>query len=556
MHQYVYDCRCRRKCFEKVPENDRLDIFTRLHDMKTKDEQDIFIQGLINVHTIQRRRPRKESARSNSAAFKYNVFLQNKRQEVCLTAFLSILAVSAKRVKRIKQLSVAGKSPQDRRGKHPCPKRLPDEVRDTVRQHIESFPTKNSHYAGRPVKYLDAKLNLKIMFDLFKQRHPNVKVSYQFYYHYFKENFKLSFGRPQVDSCCLCEELKLKLKSPHINEANKRCAAAELSVHLRRSRKFYSSLKAEIVEGNKNPNILAIAMDYMQNIQLPVTPVQELFYLRQLTVNMFCIHDIKNNLATLYLYHEGIAKKSPNEVCSFLFDFLRDVPNNIDELHVYSDNCGGQNKNHSLIRFFLALTDTGRFKKIEHIFPIRGHSYLPCDRDFSMISRVLKKNDRIYNIHDITTLIVSSSKSHKFTVKEIHDSSDITDYKTWWLDYYKRTCLSEETVGRAVPRDQKVHFNIQSFHQFIYASERRGCVVAQPFINSLVPHTFRLSHSRCPRAPILPLAPAYPLGKVPINEKKLKDIRKLMPYIPEEEHAFYEDILSWPTVQHNDDDDP
>lgn len=29
-----------------------------------------------------------------------------------------------------------------------------------------------------------------------------------------------------------------------------------------------------------------------------------------------------------------------------------------DELHVYADNYGGQNKNHAVSRFFLAFTDT------------------------------------------------------------------------------------------------------------------------------------------------------------------------------------------------------
>ena len=80
------------------------------------------------------------------------------------------------------------------------------------------------------------------MYELFKQKHPNVKVSYQFYYQYFNENVKLSFGRSQVGSCVF-EELKLKLKSPHLNDASKRCATAELCIHLRRSKKFYSNIK-------------------------------------------------------------------------------------------------------------------------------------------------------------------------------------------------------------------------------------------------------------------------------------------------------------------------
>ena len=61
----------------------------------------------------------------------------------------------------------------------------------------------------------------------------------------------------------------------------------------------------------KNENVLFQALDYMQNISLPKIPVQELFYLRQLMVSVFSIHDVKRNVATLYLYHEGQARKSP-----------------------------------------------------------------------------------------------------------------------------------------------------------------------------------------------------------------------------------------------------
>ena len=111
-------------------------------------------------------------------------------------------------------------------------------------------------------------------------------------------------------------------------------------------------------------------------VPLPVIPVQDTFCLRQLTVNVSCIHDIKQNKAQVYVYHEGKARKSPDEVCSVVHDYLSQVSGEIEEVHVYSDNCGGKNKNQALNRLFLALTDTGKFKKIEHYYPVRGHSCL------------------------------------------------------------------------------------------------------------------------------------------------------------------------------------
>ena len=107
------------------------------------------------------------------------------------------------------------------------------------------------------------------------------------------------------------------------------------------------------------------------------------------------------------------------------------APLQFTEVHVYSDNCGGQNKNHALNRVFLALIDTGRFDRIEQYYPIRGHSYIPCDRDFAVKKRKLKKYDRVYTVHQITELIITSSINGKFTVEEVA-TEDIIDFQKWW----------------------------------------------------------------------------------------------------------------------------
>ena len=65
---------------------------------------------------------------------------------------------------------------------------------------------------------------------------------------------------------------------------------------------------------------------------LPCIPVQKLFFYRQLGVNTFCSHNLATDKADLYQYHEGLARKSPSEVCSFLKDYLSKIPENIKEL--------------------------------------------------------------------------------------------------------------------------------------------------------------------------------------------------------------------------------
>lgn len=541
--------RCTRlKCFQSISEDEQEDILVRLHNLKSKDEQDIFIQSLIDVHDVQRRRPRKgDASRIVDKVFKYHVIVGNNKQEVCYKAFLSLLAVTDKRVKRLRKLSMLGQSPCDKRGKHPSANTLPPETILHMREHIESYPVRESHYCGKVHKYLDARLNAKLMHKMFLEKHPAVKCSYQTFHAFINANYSLSFGRPQIDACCMCEELKTKLRSPHINDKAKRCASAELIIHKRRAEKFYKKLQAD-TSMNNEPHILSLSIDFMQNIQLPVIPVQETFYLRQLTTNVFCIHNNKSHKATVYVYHEGLANKGCNEVCSFLYKFLQDIPSEITELHLFADNCAGQNKNHTLTRLLLYLTDTGRFTKIEQYFPVRGHSFLPCDRDFATIKRTLRKHDRLYSVHELTELIVTSSRTGKFEVCEVQ-AIDIRNFKDWWPLVYKRHVVSEETASRTVPRDQKIYFGISTMMHFSYISQLRGCIIASQFIDGIVKHTFRLSQAGC-QTPHFPPEHAYPTENVPLKALKVRDIAKLLPYVPYEHQEFYQKILLWPTREH------
>uniref|UniRef100_A0A8D8VKU7 Uncharacterized protein n=1 Tax=Cacopsylla melanoneura TaxID=428564 RepID=A0A8D8VKU7_9HEMI len=147
-----------------------------------------------------------------------------------------------------------------------------------------------------------------------------------------------------------------------MEESNGKKRRADPTAYPRNARK-QAKLKGQAQE--QEPHVLSLAIDYMQNLCLPNIPVQEIFYRRQLTVNVFCISNIKDKNAAIYIYHEGNARKSPDKVCSFLHDYLKNVPDKFTEFRLFSDNCAGQNKNQTLCRYLLSLTDTGRFKKVK-----------------------------------------------------------------------------------------------------------------------------------------------------------------------------------------------
>jgi hypothetical protein len=60
----------------------------------------------------------------------------------------------------------------------------------------------------------------------------------------------------------------IKIKSPHLNDVAKRTAVAELVVHKRKSKQFYTALKQEVIthSGKSNAHVAAIAIDFMQNV--------------------------------------------------------------------------------------------------------------------------------------------------------------------------------------------------------------------------------------------------------------------------------------------------
>lgn len=279
----------------------------------------------------------------------------------------------------------------------------------------------------------------------------------------------------------------------------------------------------------------------MQNLQLPKIPVQDLFYLRQLTLNAFQIHNMKSGEGMFYLYHEGEAYKGPNEVCSFLLMYLENIKKvepNIKEVRLFCDNCSGQNKNNVVIRFCQALVDTGMFKKVEIFYPIRGHSFLDNDRDFGVFKRKLAKVDRIYSIREYMELIVKSGKKFKVT---LITHEDIIHFKEWHHKYYKKNLNSIESAS--LPRSEKISFKVSQFHHYIF---EKGHVTCSREINSLVLHCFSLLLPNSDLNNVQFPTNSY-TKKIPISSAKIADIKKSASYVPDGAQGFYKKIFKWPT---------
>ncbi|KAG8266852.1 hypothetical protein J6590_062987 [Homalodisca vitripennis] len=51
-------CECHRNCLDKIPKDDQVQMFLELYSIDNKNQQDSFLQGLMEIKAIKRSRPK------------------------------------------------------------------------------------------------------------------------------------------------------------------------------------------------------------------------------------------------------------------------------------------------------------------------------------------------------------------------------------------------------------------------------------------------------------------------------------------------------------------
>lgn len=136
------DCNCRRQCFQKIPEEIRLKTFQGFYSMKTHDEQNAYLFGLMRQVDVKRKRVKSSSRRT--CTFEYYVRVKGRETQVCQTAFKNIHAITERKVRVLcKKMDDGVMFPSDNRGKNSHRRsgeiRLPQGVVDQIKNHIYSI---------------------------------------------------------------------------------------------------------------------------------------------------------------------------------------------------------------------------------------------------------------------------------------------------------------------------------------------------------------------------------------------------------------------------------
>lgn len=113
---------------------------------------------------------------------------------------------------------------------------------------------------------------------------------------------------------------------------------------------------------------------------------------------------------------EAEAGRGSQQVGSCILKHVRERLGNDDvkNLILWSDSCGGQNRNIKLTLMLKALlVDHPTLQTIRLRFLESGHSFLPNDTDFGRIECALKYHQRLYTPEDYMRIIQIMQKINK-----------------------------------------------------------------------------------------------------------------------------------------------
>lgn len=324
----------------------------------------------------------------------------------------------------------------DFRGRHTNrPHAIPGNVKELIREHISSFPKQESHYSRSKThtEFLSEDLNLKIMYKLFCEKYPeHNNISIRTYKDIFSR-MNLKFGLPRSDTCTFCDKHYIKLCAANTEEEREKISQ-DVQIHQMRAKAGYAQINEDKQLAKSNPsNIFVLFIDLQQVLFCPTLHHSSIFYQRQLSNYNLDIHDATSNNAFMMLWNETVAKRGAIEISSCLLRYVKEHFHPLQtgerkQLIIWSDRCVGQNNNWRMIATLKLLVDLKYFTEVHQKFLSTGHSFLPCDRDFSLIEKK-KKTAKVFVPFEWVPVIANARESKPFYVlcMQREDFKDLRD---------------------------------------------------------------------------------------------------------------------------------
>lgn len=226
---------------------------------------------------------------------------------------------------------------------------ISDELKNYVRQHIDSIPRTESHYlrAQTTREYIAGGYSLSSLWRDYRddcitagRSHVNLVM----YSKIFNEEYNISFFTPKKDQCELCTSFH------NAEGEDKEKCREKYEIHQRENE--LSRREKDEDKKKSNKNFIVSVYDLQAVLPAPCGDVSVFYYKSKLNSFNFTISELNTGQTECYIWHEGEGNRGIEEIASCFLMYLQNIikereDNGCTDLLdfvFYSDNCCGQQK--------------------------------------------------------------------------------------------------------------------------------------------------------------------------------------------------------------------
>nr|CAI5849452.1 unnamed protein product [Callosobruchus analis] len=278
----------------------------------------------------------------------------------------------------------------------------------------------------------------------FMEKHPSIKISYELY-RQAVASMNISFANLGNEECFECERFNLHSKSSLHTKEDPDIDCNKCSLWNQHKEKYVAAREEyERDKKERQPEKLIVSADLQKVIMLPRAEMfkEVIFTPRVIALmnRLFLLVHSKNFKPLAVIWHEGVRGRKKEDLISTFYAFFLNN-RNTQSITMWLDNCAAQNKNWSLLSFFLFIVNCADvdLQVLDIKYFQSGHTFMSADAFHHQVELSLKKARKVLDFDDFKSA-VQQSNSSKVNVKQMK----IQDFFQW-KDYSSKFELQKVT---------------------------------------------------------------------------------------------------------------
>lgn len=205
---------------------------------------------------------------------------------------------------------------------------------------------------------------------------------------------------PKKDQCSKCNQYRASVAAAE----DKTKFGENYETHARRKTEAMDMKKKDM--NSKEKDQVTATFDLQAVLMVPFAGDCKIYYKRKLSVYNFTILD-SNSDGFCHVWDKSNGMKGSSEIRTGLIIYMNNLPT-----HVYSDTCGGQNRNQFIGSAMLYIVNKTNIENVDMKYMEPGHTYFEADSMHSTIERA-RKHKKIYTTEEWGVLLEMSRKKPK-----------------------------------------------------------------------------------------------------------------------------------------------